>query len=241
MTNIPIYKKNNSVDNRAKTALIVVIGITVCMHIIPFGGYVAYPLLLLSTLVHEMGHGVAGVLVGAHFDSFHMWSNGSGVASVTGQMGRIANGIVAAGGLVGPAITAAIFFALGKNTATARITLGAFGFATLAAEILVVRGLFGMVFVGLLTAICLGVAFKAKPYVAQIVLVLIAVQLALSVFTRADYLFTDVAQTSAGPMPSDVANMANALFLPYWFWGTVCAALSLGALALGLKLFLRKS
>ena len=38
---------------------------------------------------------------------------------------------------------------------------------------------------------------------------------------------------------SDVANMAEALFLPYWFWGAVCGAISLAVLAFGLYLYLR--
>jgi peptidase M50B-like protein len=69
--------------------------------------------------------------------------------------------------------------------------------------------------------------------------VLIAVQLALAVFSRSDYLFTQTAMTSAGPAPSDVTVMASALFLPYWFWGVLCGALSLALLAGGARRFLR--
>jgi hypothetical protein len=61
----------------------------------------------------------------------------------------------------------------------------------------------------------------------------------LSVFSRGDYLFTDVARTQNGAMPSDVANMANALFLPYWFWGAACGLFSVAMLALGAWFFLR--
>jgi hypothetical protein len=45
--------------------------------------------------------------------------------------------------------------------------------------------------------------------------------------------------TSAGPAPSDVTVMASALFLPYWFWGILCGALSLALLAAGARRVLR--
>ena len=71
-----------------------------------------------------------------------------------------------------------------------------------------------MVFTLVLAAVFLLIAVRA-PTFSQTALLLLAVQLALSVFSRGDYLFTNVALTSAGPMPSDVAVMSDALFLPY--------------------------
>ena len=56
--------------------------ITLGLYIIPFGSTISYPLLMLSTLVHEMGHGLTALAVGGRFDSFQMWSNGSGVAQI---------------------------------------------------------------------------------------------------------------------------------------------------------------
>ena len=70
-------------------------------------------------------------------------------------------------------------------------------------------------------------------------MVFLAVQLALSVYSRGDYLFTRAAVSSAGIGPSDVAVMAAALFLPYWFWGALCGALSLLLLYAGARAFFR--
>ena len=75
---------------------------------------------------------------------------------------------------------------------------------------------------------------RASARVAQVALALMAVQLSLSVFSRADYLFTE----SAGTGPSDVAQMADALLLPYWFWGFVCGAFSVFVLVVGIRAFL---
>ena len=114
-------------------------------------------------------------------------------------------------------------------------TLVVFGILLVLSVILVVRNFFGFVFVGATAAICLLVAFKGRAWLSQVLLLFIACQLALSVFSRSDYLFTDVAQTSQGAMPSDVAQMSEALFLPYWFWGSFCALFSVAVLFIGLR------
>ena len=44
---------------------------------------------------------------------------------------------------------------------------------------------------------------------------------------------------STGVGPSDVAQMTEALWLPYWFWGFVCGAISVAVLMTGMRSFLR--
>jgi len=104
--------------------------------------------------------------------------------------------------------------------------------------LVLVRNPFGLVFTLLLGSVLLLVVLRV-PRASQTVVILLAVQLALSVFSRSDYLFTRTALTVAGPMPSDVAVMAAALFLPYWFWGVACGVLSVIFLLLGVKFFFR--
>jgi len=220
----------------ARLFLVLSTVVTVLLYFVPYGHYVGYPLMLLSTLVHELGHGLAAVLVGGRFAEFRMHADGSGVA-MTAVSGRLSSALVSAGGLVGPAIAAGIGFVLGRTAQRARKGLAALGVLLLVALLLVVRGWFGMLFVVATAGIFLLLAFKAKPWASQIAMVFVAVQLSLSVFSRGDYLFTEFAQTAQGKMPSDVAQMSNALFLPYWFWGAVCGAFSVGVLVLGLRAF----
>src|SRR5262245_44170289 len=94
--------------NRAKRALGWSIAITALLYVIPFGALLAYPLVLLSTLFHELGHGVAAVATGGSFESLAIYGDGSGVAAHGSNGGPVAHAIVAACGLVGPAIVAAI-------------------------------------------------------------------------------------------------------------------------------------
>ena len=217
--------------------LVGAVTLTIALYVVPYGHYVAYPLVLLSTYAHEMGHGVTALLVGGEFDAFVMAPDGSGVAYLRVPESRLARAATSAGGLIGPALLATAFFGLAKRSKTAHIGLLAFGATSLVAVALVVRSAFGWLFVGVLGAICVYLAVKSSARVAQAVLAFMAVQLSLSVFSRGDYLFTE----TTGTGPSDVAQMADALFLPYWFWGIVCAALSVLVLLSGIRTFSRST
>ncbi len=228
-------KKNNT-----RWFLIGSVAVTAALYVIPFGRMIAYPLILLSTLVHEMGHGLSALAVGAHFKAFHMWSDGSGVAYIDGQTNRVGHAIIAAGGLVGPAVAASLCFIVAKKDALARIFLTILGASLIICEFLFVRNMFGWIFVGVLAAAFLWLAQQKRAWLAQTSLVFVALQLSLSVFSRMDYLFMATAQTAQGRMPSDVSQIADALFLPYWVWGGVCAFFSLAVLFLGMRSYVRK-
>jgi hypothetical protein len=222
--------RQHELGGKARTALVASVVVTFLLYVVPYGEYVAYPLLLISTVVHELGHGIAAILSGGMFAELHMWADGSGVA-YSASSGGLADAFVSAGGLCGPAVAAGVFLFLGRRPTWARWCLAAFGAFLGLALAVWVRGEFGMVFVGGLAAACLVTAFVASAEVAQLALVFLATQLALSVFSRGDYLFVRSASTGAGTDPSDVQQMANALGGPYWLWGAACGGFSVAVLA----------
>lgn len=225
----------------ARTVLILSALATLVLYNVPFlGRILARPLVLLSTVAHEMGHGLTALLLGGRFQRFEMWANGAGLAEMdlTG-FGRIRQGLTLAGGLVGPAVAAAVCFYLGRSTQGARACLLGLGVFLLLVEVLVVRNLFGFLFVGLLATAFLFAA-RLPPDRAQLAVIFVGVQLALSIFSRADYLFTRGVVNPSGTYPSDVMRMQQALFLPYWFWGALCGAVSVAVLGWGVALFWRK-
>ena len=226
---------------RADVFLLVSVGVTAALWLVPYGRWIGYPLALLSTLVHELGHGVAGVMVGGRFEAFEMWSNGAGVAHVSGYDGRLARAFESAGGLVGPACAAALGFAMARGERRARGMLLTLGVLLLVADVLVVRSAFGLAFVTLFALVLLWVGTRAGGWASQLTLLFLSVQLALSVYSRGDYLFTDTANLGGSSMPSDVANMASALLLPYWFWGLLCGAFSAAVLVVGAWAFLSRA
>jgi len=206
---------------------------------IPGAHWAWWPLMLLSTLAHEAGHGLAAVLVGGDFVSLEMFADGSGVAATAHSGSRTARAIISAGGLVGPAMVACGLFFAARTERRARTALGVLAGVLVLAVVLVVRNLFGVAYVLVLSSLLAAVVRFGSAWVARFGLVFLAVQLALSVFSRGDYLFTPVARTGAGDMPSDVAQIADALVLPYWLWGSVCGFISVAVLVFGIWLYLR--
>src|SRR5690606_10597734 len=141
--------------------------------------------LLLSTFVHEMGHGLAAIIVGGDFIDLRVYADGSGLAFSATDGGGVKRAIVSAGGLVGPAVAAAIGFTLGRNARIARLTLVIGGILLIVASVLWVRSLAGaLVALGLIVlSLAIGLGIKQDHW-SQLWLVFLSVQLALSVFSR---------------------------------------------------------
>lgn len=226
----------------ARTVLVASAAATLLLYNIPvFGRILARPLVLLSTLAHEMGHGLTALILGGGFLRLQMWADGAGVAEIdTTGFGPIREALSSAGGLVGPAVAAAICFLLGRTGRGARSCLLGLGVFLAAAEVLVVRNLFGFFFIGAVAALCLLGGRRLSPEGAQLAVVFIGVQLALSVFSRADYLFSPGAVNPEGSFPSDVMRIQHALWLPYWFWGALCGAFSVAVLVWGIGIYWRR-
>lgn len=204
-----------------------------------FGGVLAYPLVYLSTLVHELGHGMAAIIVGGRFDTFHMWSDASGLAEAYGRT-NWQQALICAGGLVGPALGAAAGLALSRRPRWARAGLAAIGLFLVWAMIFKVRGVFGLGVAAVIVASTLGVALRGRAGWAQLVLAFLSVQLALSVFSRGDYLFEKSAHVGGVDRASDAAVMGQMLGGPYWLWGALVGLVSVAALAVGSWLMLRR-
>jgi MFS family permease len=227
-----------------KQATIVLLGsvaATLAMFLIPSPEHTWWllaPFRWLHIYVHEFGHGIAALLAGGVFDRFEMYTY-SGVA-YTAVSGALATAFVCAGGLCGPAVVGGVFLAMGRNVRWARVALAAFGAFMALSLVLWTRTPFGWAFGAIVAGLSLLVALRAKPALAQMVLVFVGTQLALSVYTGGGYLFTQYVQIQNGHKgPSDTQAMAEAIGLPYWFWGIVCAAFSAVVLLAGLWFYIR--
>ena len=118
----PATPSHIELDAKARIILVVSIVVTLLLYVVPYGYYVAYPLLLISTVVHEMGHGVAAWIVGGEFRELHIMKDTSGYA-ITATHGDFANAMVLGGGLIGPAVGAAVSFVMARRATTARVCL----------------------------------------------------------------------------------------------------------------------
>ena len=202
---------------------------------LPYGRQILYPLTLLATFAHEMGHGLTAMLVGEQFDQLLLNADGSGVAMWRGNPGRLATALVAAGGLVGPSFAGIGLLLVSRSQRFCRAVLATLAMVLVVTVAIWVRNAFGVVFL-LSTATVLAVAAKVLPAaMASFVLHLMAATLCLSWFTDLDYMFSAQATVNGMGRPSDSAVIADALWLPYWFWGGVVACFSLVVAALGIS------
>jgi hypothetical protein len=197
-----------------------------------WGQFALYPFTLLATYAHEMGHGLTAALLGQDFVSLRLFPDGSGVAHWQGDAGRVARALIAAGGLVGPSIAGGALLAATRVRRASRWLLLTLGLFAAGSVLLMVRNFFGVLLVGGFAAAAFAVV-RFRPGWSPLVVQILAVELALSVFRDVDYMFSNQAVVAGVPRPSDSGVMAEALILPYWFWGTLVALFSLAAVGLG--------
>lgn len=219
--------------------LVLSIVLTIVLYQVPAGRYILYPLTLLSTFVHEFGHGISAWLVGGAFDQMYIYADTSGLAQARTDGSRVSRAVVAAGGLLGPAFAGGISFVLARTKKRAKWGLVALGAAFLLAAILFVRNVFGFILVSAYAALFLLVGFQAKPRFSQFLIVFLGLQLCMSVFSRSDYLFMENANVGGQLRVSDTGAIAQALLLPYWFWGGLIGLISLAVMSLGVWSYVR--
>lgn len=220
-------------------AILVALSVTLAVMWIPYLSLLGWPLLLGSTLAHELGHGLTALMLGARFESLDLYADGSGVAAYRAAFGRSQIALVAAAGLLGPPLASFLLFLSGRNSRASHIGLGAVGVLLALVAVLWAGNLLTIVFCGVLAGLLLLAAFFSGARLCQVLVVFMAVQLGLASFSRADYLFTDSARTGQGVMLSDVGQIAAAWWLPYWVWGGLLALITAALLLGGIWSFVR--
>lgn len=220
----------------ARWALILAAAVVLLMReLVPFGRQILYPLTLFGTWVHEMGHGLTGLLVGGSFDRLQIFWNASGLASGIVEPGW-PRALRAAGGLLGPPVVGAFILAMARGPKRASIVLWALSALMLISVPLWIRSLTGFV---VIPPVALGIAllaYKGGETARHIGAQVLGIVLALDTVTRIDYLFTAEVTVDGRDLPSDVSHIANAVGGHYLLWGGLLAVLSLAFLAVGLRI-----
>ncbi|MBV6626274.1 MAG: M50 family metallopeptidase [Rivularia sp. (in: Bacteria)] len=228
-------KLNNSVDRIGIWWLIGAAAVTIVLWQVPYGDYILYPFSILATWFHEMGHGLAAILLGGDFQQLQIYADGSGVAYHSGSLflGPIGRALVSAAGPMGPPIAGAILILASRSFKSASISLKILGGFLLFSVLIWVRSLFGIVAIILLGLIILGIGFKGNRWFQGFSIQFLGVQACISTYHQLDYLFT----RTAGPLGlSDTGQIQRQLFLPYWFWGGLMAVASLVLLIQSLRI-----
>jgi hypothetical protein len=201
---------------------------------LPYGRQILYPLTLLATYAHELGHGLGALLLGENFDRLVLNADGSGMALWSGHPGRLKTALIASAGLLGPTVAGISMLLVSSSPRYARRVLALLCVLVLVSIGLWLRNAFGVFFL-LATASIFGLGARFLPDAgASFLLHLIAVTLCLSWFNDLGYMFSGYAIVNGVSHASDSAVIAQALWLPFWFWGGLIALFSLGLTAFGI-------
>jgi len=214
--------------------------VVVFLPALPFGTYLVYPFVILTTWFHEMGHGLAALGVGQDFQQLMIFANGSGVAqsAVAADAGVGARMAIAAGGPLGPSIVGALLILASARERLWRPALWLMAAAIFASVILYVRSATGFAVLPLVAALLCLVAWRGKPALARFTLQFIGLLAAMSMLRDFDYLFTREATINGQRILSDTGQLAALTGLPHWLWAGVILALSAAMVGAGLKVAL---
>jgi len=219
-------------DHRKRATLLIGIGLmSIAAWQFPEGRLALYPFTILATWFHEMGHGLAALLAGSRFDHLVVFSDGSGYASILrpGDGLRVTDAVIAASGPLGPAVAGSLLIVASRTPRRSGRALTVLGAALALSAAIWVRSVVGLLVLPLLGIGILAIAAYAKPAWQRLAVQVLGVEACISVWRQFDYLFSAGGYVGGRAARSDTAAIADALILPYWFWG---AAVSVGIVAL---------
>ncbi len=177
------------------------------------------PFTLLATWFHEMAHGLTAAALGADFERLVIYANGSGFAEYSGTLGDVGQAIVAAIGLLGPTIAGCLMIIAARSRRATRWGLLVLGLALAISTVIWVRSIAGWIVLPLFAVAAVCIALRGNERWQRISVEFTGVQGAVSVYQDLGYLFSPGGVVGGQFLLSDTGRIAEALFLPYWFWG----------------------
>jgi len=214
---------------------------TIILWQFPFGRYALYPFTILATWFHEMGHGLCAAALGGTFVEMRLFPDASGYAvySAAQSLSRVGVALVAAAGPVGPTFAGTLLILVSMKPALSKAGLAGLAVVMLVTAVVWIRTLFGIGAIALLALVLLLIAVRGNDWWRGLTLQFAGVQACISAFLRVGYLFTEKVPMSGRLVYSDTGQMAEALLLPYWFWGVVLTGIALWLPAWSLARVLR--
>lgn len=211
-------------DRRERIGLLLALAAgSVLLWQIQIGMLLLYPFTILATWFHEMGHGIATILLGGRFERLLIYPDGSGVALSLFPSGgsTLIGAAVAAGGPLGPPIAGSALILASRSHRATRIALTVLGAALLISSLIWVRSLTGLIVLPLVGSAVLWIARRASDAHRRFAIQLLGVQACISVWRQFDYLFTPGGYVDGRAQLSDTGAISQALVMPYWFWGAI--------------------
>ena len=216
--------------------LLVAVMVVMTLPVIPFGAYLVYPFVILTTWFHEMGHGMTALLLGQDFQQLQIFHDGSGVAQSSVDLGLspFARAAIAAGGPLAPCAAGAALIMASAHERMWRPALYTLSAVIFISVIVYVRSAVGAFVLPVVAAAIAIIAWRANGAITRFTLQFLGVLGAFSMLRDFNYLFTEQAVINGQVMLSDTGQIEAALWLPHWVWATVilaiCAVMVFGSL-----------
>lgn len=202
---------------------------------IPFGNYLQWPFVIVTTFIHEMGHGLTAIAVGGELLKVEIHQNASGVAW-TRTIAGWRQAAVAAGGLLAPSIAGGLFIWVGRNSRSSAITFLSLSLFILVCCALWVRSSFGLIVLVPVGLIFLVLSQKSSQGFQQFLIQFMGVHMLVDTFTRTlNYLFLSSANVGGKVRHSDTSIIAEHLIGGHFFWACAIATLAIGILIISLR------
>ena len=203
------------VVKREQTYIVAFAVLTIIAWQTQIGTLALMPFTLLSTWWHEMAHGLTAAALGSDFERLVIFANGSGYAQSSGNLWAIGQAIVSAAGLLGPTIAGCAMIIASRSKRATRIALLGLAAALVVSTLIWVRSIAGWIVLPAFALTAFYIATRGSAKWQRVSVEFLGVQGAVSVYQDLGYLFSP--GTTMGP--SDTGRIADALLLPYWFWG----------------------
>lgn len=217
-------------DNQRKAVLLLIITIiNVGLFQFELGRQLLYPFTILGTWFHEMSHGLMAMLNGGNFEKLEIFSDGSGVATSSGDLffGRISRALVALAGPLGPTAFGYLFFRIAKNEKAINYGLWFLSSLMILSLIIWVRSVYGLVVIGAMSGLILYVSFQKNRTLKEGTILFLGLQACISVYLSLGYILTEEVAIGNQVMKSDTGVVEEMLFLPHYIWGIIIIFISI--------------
>jgi len=228
--------------------LLAIIIISILVFLIwqlPYFALVQYPLLLLGTWFHEMGHGLTALLLGGKFYYLEIYDNGGGVAYSNVTFSyldyKVARAITSAGGLLGPAISGAVLIASAKNRIASKIALWSLLVIMVLSLCLWIHALLALIILSIFAAILFFIAILRVRKLEVFTLLFLGTQCVLSTYLQTSYLFTKQFERNGRIQYSDTQMIAAHLWGSYWMWALLILVISIVLLYRSYRYYLKNN
>jgi Peptidase M50B-like len=201
----------------------------ICMNI-PYLKYLLYPFDIFSTWIHEMCHGIAGLMVGGKIVKLLIYPDTSGLAYVqlpSSSSSQQHQAFVTSAGYQGTAVVGFLLLTLRRTKRGPRCGLFLLAFWMMLSVALWIRNWFGLVMIPVLGFLFLLAAWKLSSIWMRAFYTVICVTVSLNAIAHAYELFGSSAYVNGQPSATDATTMAELKGGTHWMWASIWLSIAM--------------